>query len=205
MPEKPDPAPHTRVPVRIEAALAMALICLIAMDNVLARNLSSVSFAFTEEWSVVLMLIISLAGIFAWAGSTLGAFRLAAAGIMGVSESPWLILLLVIGLSLLAGMVLDGVSIYLITLPLLLPIAEAFDWSFAWFGVVMAVTVAIGQVTPPVAVNLMVAARIAEVPLEATSRWVGWLLLAMATALCLVVAFPELALWLPCLLGYRLS
>lgn len=155
--------------------------------------------------SAVLMLIISLAGIFAWAGSTLGAFRLAAGAILGVSDSQWLILLLVMGLLLLAGMVLDGVSIYLITLPLLVPIAQAFEWSFVWFGVVMAINIAIGQVTPPVAVNLMVTARIAEVPLEATFRWVGWLLLAMGTALGLVIAFPELALWLPRQLGYRIN
>jgi C4-dicarboxylate transporter, DctM subunit len=151
------------------------------------------------------MLIISLAGIFAWAGSTMGAFRLAAAAIMGVSESQWVILLLVVGLLLFAGMVLDGVSIYLITLPLLVPIAQAFGWSFVWFGVVMAITVAVGQVTPPVAINLMVTARIAQVPLEATFRWVGWLLLAMAVALGLVIVFPELALWLPRVLGYRIS
>jgi tripartite ATP-independent transporter DctM subunit len=155
--------------------------------------------------SAVLMLIISLAGIFAWAGSTLGAFRLAAGAIMGVSDNQWLILLLVMGLLLLAGMVLDGVSIYLITLPLLVPIAQAFEWSFVWFGVVMAINIAIGQVTPPVAVNLMVTSRIAEVPLEATFRWIGWLLLAMGTALGLVIAFPELALWLPRQLGYRIS
>jgi C4-dicarboxylate transporter DctM subunit len=155
--------------------------------------------------SAVLMLIISLAGIFAWAGSTMGAFRLAAGAIMGVSESQWAILLLVMGLLLLAGMVLDGISIYLITLPLLVPIAQAFEWSFVWFGVVMAITVAIGQVTPPVAINLMVTARIAAVPLETTFRWVGWLLVSMAVALGLVIVFPELALWLPRALGYRIS
>jgi C4-dicarboxylate transporter, DctM subunit len=70
---------------------------------------------------------------------------------MGVSDNQWMILLLVMGLLLLAGMVLDGVSIYLITLPLLVPIAQAFEWSFVWFGVVMAINIAIGQVTPPVA------------------------------------------------------
>ena len=155
--------------------------------------------------SAVLMLIISLAGIFAWAGSTLGAFRLAAGAIMGVSDNQWLILLLIMGLLLLAGMVLDGISIYLITLPLLVPIAQAFEWSFVWFGVVMAINIAIGQFTPPVAVNLMVTARIAQVPLEATFRWVGWLLLSMAVALGLVIVFPEIALWLPRVLGYRIS
>jgi TRAP-type C4-dicarboxylate transport system permease large subunit len=56
-----------------------------------------------------------------------------------------------------------------------------------------------------VAVNLMVTAKIAGVPLESTFRWVGWLLLGMAVALALIVLFPELALWLPRVLGYRIT
>ncbi len=104
---------------------------------------------------------------------------------------------------LLAGMVLDGVSIYLITLPLLVPIAAAFGWNLTWFGVLMAMNIAIGQFTPPVAVNLMVTTRIAGVPIEATVRWVGWLVLAMAAALAAVIAFPQLVTWLPTALGYR--
>lgn len=155
--------------------------------------------------SGVLMLIISLAGIFAWAGSTMGAFRNTAELILTISDNPWIILLLIMGVLLLAGMVLDGVSIYLITLPLLVPVVQAFEWSFVWFGVVMAINIAMGQFTPPVAVNLMVTARIAGIPLESTFRWVGWLLLSMGAALALVLAFPEIALWLPRVLGYRIT
>ncbi|MDF2095619.1 TRAP transporter large permease [Aquibaculum arenosum] len=155
--------------------------------------------------SAVLMLIVSLAGIFAWAGSTMGAFRLAAEALLTVSDSQWIILLLVMGLLLLAGMVLDGVSIYLITLPLLIPIVTAFEWSFVWFGILMAMNIAIGQFTPPVAVNLMVTAKVASVPIESTFRWVGWILLSMITALGLIIAFPEIALWLPRVLGYRIT
>jgi C4-dicarboxylate transporter, DctM subunit len=70
---------------------------------------------------------------------------------------------------------------------------------------VMAINIAMGQFTPPVAVNLMVTARIAGIPLEDTFRWVGWLLLSMGVALALVIAFPEIALWLPRVLGYRIT
>ena len=69
----------------------------------------------------------------------------------------------------------------------------------------MAMNIAIGQFTPPVAVNLIVTARVAGVPIESTFRWVGWILLSMITALGLVIAFPELALWLPRVLGYRIT
>lgn len=155
--------------------------------------------------SAVLMLILSLAGLFAWAGSTMGAFDATTRLLLSVSDNQWVILILVMIILLLAGMVLDGVSIYLIALPLLMPIVQTFGWSYVWFGVVMAINIAMGQFTPPVAVNLMVTARIANVPLESTFRWVGWLLLAMAAALGLILAFPEIALWLPRQLGYRIT
>jgi len=155
--------------------------------------------------SAVLMLIISFAGIFAWAGSTLGAFVAAADAILALAGHEWLVLLLVMALLLLAGMVLDGISIYLITLPLLVPIAAAFEWSYVWFGIGMAINIAIGQVTPPVAVNLMVTARIADVGIEETIPWIGWLLLALLVTLLLVILFPPIALWLPAALGYRIT
>ncbi|HLS68964.1 MAG TPA: TRAP transporter large permease [Kiloniellales bacterium] len=155
--------------------------------------------------SAVLMLIISLAGIFAWAGATMGAFRMAADALLSVSSNQWVILVVLMVLLLFAGMVLDGVSIYLITLPLLIPVATAFEWSLVWFGIMMAMNIAIGQFTPPVAVNLIVTARVAGVPIESTFRWVGWIFLSMVCALGLVIFFPEIALWLPRVLGYRIT
>jgi TRAP-type C4-dicarboxylate transport system permease large subunit len=149
------------------------------------------------------MIIISLAGLFAWAGSTLGAFDAAAGLILSLSDSSLVVLVLIMLVLLLAGMVLDGISIYLITLPLLVPIATTFDWNLTWFGVLMAMNIAIGQFTPPVAVNLMVTARIAGVPIESTIRWTLWLVLSMTLALGLLILFPQLVLWLPQVLGYR--
>jgi C4-dicarboxylate transporter, DctM subunit len=68
--------------------------------------------------------------------------------------------------------------------------------------VVMTMNLAIGQFTPPLAVNLMVTGTVAGVPMEATARWVIWLVAAMVGALLLVMAVPDLALWLPRRLGY---
>ena len=157
----------------------------------------------SAQISAVVMVIISLAGIFAFAGSILGTFDVAAEYILSISEEPMIVLLLVMGLVLLAGMVLDGVSIYLIALPLLMPIMATLGWNQVWFGVLMAMNVAIGQFTPPVAVNLMVTARIANVPIEATMRWIIWPILAMILSVGLVIAFPSIALWLPSVLGYK--
>lgn len=152
--------------------------------------------------SAVLMLIISLAGIFAWAGSTMGAFRMAAEALLSVSSDQWVILIVLMVLLLLAGMVLDGVSIYLIFVPLLMPLMRIFNWDPVWFGVLITFMVAIGQFTPPLAVNLMVSCRLARVRIEATIPWVLWFVFAMLLILAVLVAVPEVSLWLPRALGY---
>ena len=59
-----------------------------------------------------------------------------------------------------------------------------------------------GVALPPIAVNLMVACRIAGVRIEDTLRWVLWLVAALLVVLLLVILFPQLALWLPRALGY---
>jgi C4-dicarboxylate transporter, DctM subunit len=156
----------------------------------------------SAQTSAVILIIMSLAGIFAWAGSTLGAFDEGAHLLFSLSDNGTTVLLLVMVVLLLAGMVLDGISIYLITLPLLIPLMNRFGWNPTWFGILMAMNIAIGQFTPPVAVNLMVTAKIGDVSIEATARWVIWFVLSMALAIGLVIAVPGIALWLPEKLGY---
>jgi C4-dicarboxylate transporter DctM subunit len=183
-------------------AVAYGAVVGIAIYRTLSwRDLYDV-LAEAAEISAVVMLIIGLASVFAYAGNTLGAFDRLAQGILGLGVSSWAVLVLVNLMLLVAGMFLDAVSIYLITLPLLLPLIAAYQWDPVWFGVVMTMNLAIGQFTPPLAVNLMVTGTVAGVPMEATVRWVIWLVAAMVGALLLVMAVPDLALWLPRRLGY---
>jgi len=152
--------------------------------------------------SGVVMLIIALAGIFAWAGTTLGTFQHLANGLLALSENGWVLLGLVMLLVLIAGMLLDAVSIYLILIPIVLPLMNHFGWNPIWFGILLAMNIAIGQFTPPVAVNLMVTTRIANIRLEHTIGWTLIFIAAMACSLLLVMLVPGIALWLPEKLGY---
>jgi len=163
------------------------------------------TMAESAKTSAVILIIVSLAGIFAWAGSTLGAFDMAAKALFNLSDNGHVILAIVMAVLLLSGMVLDGISIYLIFLPLLIPLMKAYGWDPTWFGVLMAMNIAIGQFTPPVAVNLMVATQIGGVPIEASVRWVLWFVASMVLAMALVVLFPGIALWLPEALGYYIA
>ena len=154
------------------------------------------------ELSAVILLVVSLAGIFAYSLSTLGVIDPLTNAIVNSGLGEYGILSLLILMLITVGMFLDGISIFLIFVPLLLPIAQFYHWDLVWFGVILTLKVALGQFTPPLAVNLMVSCRIANVRMEETVRWVVWMLASMFLVLVAVIAFPELALWLPRKLGY---
>ena len=154
------------------------------------------------ELSAVILLVVSLAGIFAFSLSTLGVIDPVAKAIVQSGLGEYGVLMLLILLLITVGMFLDGISIFLIFVPLLLPIMQYYGWDPVWFGVILTLKVALGQFTPPLAVNLMVSCRIAGVPMESTVRWVIPMLIAMFLVMLLVIAFPQLALWLPARLGY---
>jgi len=156
----------------------------------------------SAETSGVILIIIGLASIFAYAVSTLGivdplatAVSESGIGSLGALATVMIVLLFV-------GMVLDGVSIFLIFVPLLAPLMRTFAWDPVWFGVLLTFMVAIGQFTPPMAVNLMVSCRMAGVRIESTIPWVMWFVFTMMLILVVLVAVPETSLWLPRALGY---
>ena len=154
------------------------------------------------ELSAIILLVVSLAGIFAFSLSTLGVIDPVTNAIVNSGLGEYGVLSLLILLLITVGMFLDGVSIFLIFVPLLWPIVQFYKWDPVWFGVILTLKVALGQFTPPLAVNLMVSTRIAGVRMEETIPWVGWMLFCMFLVMIAVIAWPELALWLPRQLGY---
>jgi C4-dicarboxylate transporter DctM subunit len=159
-------------------------------------------FRDAAELSAIILLVVALAGIFAYSLSTLGLIDPVTRAIVHSGLGEYGVLVLLLLLLLLVGMVLDGVSIFLIFVPLLMPIALFYQWDLVWFGVILTVMVAIGQFTPPIAVNLMVSCRMANVRIEQTIQWVIWFLVAAFAVLLLLVLFPEIVIWLPRALGY---
>ncbi len=151
--------------------------------------------------TAVIMFVVTCAGLFAWVASTVGLIDRGAEILLSLSDNPWVLLLLINVVLLVAGMLLDAVSIYYVLLPFLLPLVVHFGWDPVWFGVMMTVNLAVGQVTPPVAVNLYVGAKICDLTMEQLTPAVLPLLLATLLALTVIVIFPELSTWLPALMG----
>ncbi len=157
----------------------------------------------SAETSAVVLIVVGLASIFAWASSTIGVVDPLSRGLvaLGSSSSTGLLFILMMFL-IIMGMFLDGISIFLIFCPILIPVAQNFGWDLVWFGVLMTYVIAIGQFSPPMAVNLMVSCRLTGARMEDTVRWVIWLLLAMLAGLVLLIFWPGLVLWLPTVLGF---
>jgi tripartite ATP-independent transporter DctM subunit len=121
----------------------------------------------------------------------------------GYDFSP-LAFLVVVNLLLLAlGCFLEGTTILLIIVPVLLPTARALGIDSVHFGVVAIVNIMLGLITPPYGLLLFLMAKIADVPLRDLVREVMPFLAVMVGALALITFVPGLVLFLPRLLGYQ--
>lgn len=121
----------------------------------------------------------------------------------GWNLSPLGFLIIVNVLLLILGCVLEGTTILLVVVPVLIPTAKALGIDMVHFGVVVVVNIMLGLVTPPYGLLLFIMTRIAEVPLKDLVRDVLPFLWAMIGSLALITLFPDLVLWLPRLLGYQ--
>ena len=154
------------------------------------------------EVSAVILTILALASVFAVASNALGTFEHMAAFLVRSVSSETAMLLAINVILLLAGMFIDGISIFFIFLPLFLPIMAHFGWDPVWFGVLMTLNIALGQFHPPVGLNLVVTCKLANASMESTTRWAFALALFMLAVLLLCTFAPAVSLWLPKALGY---
>ena len=187
-------------------AAAVAVVYGLFVGLVIYRTLTSFRqlfeiFADTIHATSIVMIVVTCAGLFSWVGSAVGLVEKSASILLSVSENQWVILFMINVILLLAGMILDAISIYYVFLPIMLPLLGHFGWDPIWFGVMMTINLAIGQVTPPVAVNLYVGANISGLRIEDISKPALPLIFAALFALGLVIAFPSLSTFMPQMLG----
>jgi C4-dicarboxylate transporter DctM subunit len=151
--------------------------------------------------TAVVLIIVGGATIFSWVVTAEGVAQDISALLLGMTSNPYVLLALINVLFLIAGCFLDGISITYIFVPLFLPVLDKLGIDLIHFGIVLTVNVAIGQITPPVGVNLFVACPIAGLSLKEISKAVGPFLIASIVALLIITYLPETSLWLPRLLG----
>ena len=104
---------------------------------------------------------------------------------------------------LVLGCLLEGSTILLVIVPIMIPTARALGIDMVHFGVVVVFNVMIGLVTPPYGLLLFIVSNISGTPLRPIIRDTMPFVLAMIVALIIITFIPETVLWLPRQLGYK--
>jgi len=121
--------------------------------------------------------------------------------IAGLGVSRYIVMALILFLLMVLGCFMEGIAILVLSMPILYPLVIDLGFDGIWFGVIMVVMLNIGLVTPPVGVNVYVTAGVAkDVPLMTIFRGVIPLWIAMIVCAVLLVAFPQIATFLPSLM-----
>jgi C4-dicarboxylate transporter DctM subunit len=150
--------------------------------------------------SAQILFIIASASLFSWVLHQTGLTEELGRLILTVSENRIVLLLLINAFILAAGCFIDAISIMYIFVPIFMPVMKVIDVDPIHFGVLLTVNLAIGQITPPVGVNLFVASTFSGIDMGRISRAVLPFVIAESAALAVITFAPSLSLFLPNLL-----
>jgi tripartite ATP-independent transporter DctM subunit len=143
--------------------------------------------------------LIAAASVLSWVLAFQGVPDLVVAYMQGLTQSPFVFLLLVMAMLMVLGMFLESISVLIVVVPLLMPVVNTLGIDPIHFGVVCTVATVIGLVTPPVGPGLYIAMVQADIRMGPLFKATVPFLLAVVLALVLIAAVPELSTWLPAL------
>lgn len=144
----------------------------------------------SAKTSAVIMIIISCSGPFGWALANWHIPEAISSAVLGVSSNKYIIMLLISVIILIAGVFMETSSAIIILTPVFLPLVRALGVSTLHFGILFVVGIAIGMITPPVAINLFVATGITGLPIEKISKAVVPYLVGLIAVFLLIVFGP---------------
>jgi len=150
----------------------------------------------------VIGLIIGFVGAFGWVLAYSKFPLKVAEAIAVIAPEWWLFLILIILLYLMLGTFLTPSEIILVTVPVLLPVAQAVGVHPIHFGMVCVIASAVGHITPPVGLCLFVGMAISGLPMEKLVKPLLPFLAAIVVTLLLVAFIPETVLVVPRMLGF---
>jgi C4-dicarboxylate transporter, DctM subunit len=118
--------------------------------------------------------------------------------IAGLPLGKTMILIVILLMYLVLGCLLDSLAMILLTIPIFFPIIIGLGYDPVWFGIIVVMVVELGLITPPIGMNVFVIkGMVNEVPLYTIFAGVTPFIIALILMIALIVAFPQIALWLP--------
>jgi C4-dicarboxylate transporter DctM subunit len=178
------------------AVIVTLFISLVVYREITISDLPAL-FLRSISLSAAVLMIVATASVFSWIIASLGAPQLLDTWIRSVTDSPIVFLLIVNVLLLLVGMFMESISAILIIVPVLMPIAVSYGIDPVQFGVMTALNLSIGLITPPYGICLYVSAMVAERSIEQVARRIWIPLIPMIIVLLLTAYVPAFVLTLP--------
>jgi len=148
--------------------------------------------------SVMIMMIMAAAELFAFALSSLFITQTIAAAIADLEVNRWILMGIINIFLLVCGMFLPPVAVIVMTAPMLFPIITQAGFDPYWFAIVLTINMEVGLITPPVGLNLFVINAIApKIPTRDILLGALPYVLVMLLAILILCIFPGIATWLP--------
>jgi C4-dicarboxylate transporter DctM subunit len=145
----------------------------------------------------MIALIVLGASILGSAAAFLGIPAAVAAFVSSLGLSPFMLIVALIVFYLILGCFLDGFSMIVMTLPIVMPIVKAAGFDPIWFGIFLVLVVEMAQITPPVGFNLFVIQGLTDDGLGYIAKVTMPYLLIMVLFTMVIAIIPDIALWLP--------
>jgi tripartite ATP-independent transporter DctM subunit len=147
--------------------------------------------------NAMIMLIVVGAGFLSRVMGFLGIPAAITKTITQMHLSPYTLMILLGGVYVVLGCLLDGFSIVVMTLPIALPMVTAAGFDPIWFGIYLILMVEVSQITPPVGFNLFVIQGLTDEPIIQIAKYALPFFFLMLFTTAIITIFPEIALWLP--------
>lgn len=185
----------------VVAVVYSLVLSLVFYKSIKLKDLPKI-FIESAEMTGIIIFLIGVSGIMSWVMAFTNIPEAVSAGMLAISDSKIVILLLINVILLVVGTFMDMTPAVLIFTPIFLPICEALGMNMIHFGIMIIFNLCIGTITPPVGTTLFVGVKVGGVKIETVIRQLLVYFAAIFVVLLLVTYIPQLSLWLPSLMGY---
>ena len=145
----------------------------------------------------IVLILIAASSVFGYLLTRLHVPELATNALIGISNNPIVIALLINLILLFLGCIMDMAPIILIATPILLPVATSIGINPVQFGIMVVLNCGIGLLTPPVGAVLFIGSAVSKVPMEKVVKAMMPFYLSMIATLLLITFVPQITMWLP--------
>ena len=180
------------------AGIGTVVVLILAITRFRLRG-KNISNAMKEAATINSMFLFILIGasLFTYVVETANTGKLLFSFLQTADISPWVVIIAMNIIYLVLGIFLDPITITFITIPLFFPVIVQLGFDPIWFGIVFVVNTQLGLITPPMALDLIAMKTVFDIPIGELVRGVMPFFITELIFLAILIAFPQISLFLP--------